>query len=121
MNDTREKLIQICLRPEYRVESTDNEIVPLPYIPYIPDGWNKILVLFEAQNLSGFSDGNTNYLDSLMKASESDQVNRLNNPVIKSNKDGGGIGISPWDEGWLDLALLSVFPDQEETGKDTGQ
>jgi hypothetical protein len=100
----KEQLIEICKKPEYLMAG-DHIVVKEPYIPYIPEHWNGVLVLFEAQNLSGFNDGNECYKNDI----QNDPYNRLGNRDLKKE----GIGITPWDEGWLDLPLKYVFPKYE--------
>jgi hypothetical protein len=99
-------LVEICKKKEYNLQTISNISIPTPYIPYVPNSWknNKILILFEAQNLSGSNDGLIKYKNKL---SEEDSFRRLGNSNIKDD----GIGITPWDEGWLDLPLRTCFPD----------
>lgn len=87
-----------------------NIVIDSPYIPYIPDNWeqNKILILFEAQNLSGSSIGNMEYVNEL-KSSKSKQVLRLYECLLTENE----IGISPWDDSYLDFPLKVCFPEHE--------
>jgi hypothetical protein len=101
----KKQLINICNQSIYQSQSS---IISAPYIPYIPDTWNekkpKVLLVFEAQNLSKSSKGNNDYTEELMNLSFNDQILRL----YKSSEK---IGITPWDEDWLTLPLKAVFPE----------
>ena len=48
-----DQMIQVCKR--HILPQHVHAVVPEPYIPYIPDKWNAMLVLAEAQNLSSGS------------------------------------------------------------------
>jgi len=110
IEDIKCRLIQICenfffsdnIRP-------DKIIIEAPYIPYIPSSWdqNRILVLFESQNLSGAMEGNAEYEDELEKLSKADQIRRLYTDLLGGER----IGISPWDLGYLDFPLKVCFPE----------
>ena len=90
----KKKLIEIC--ENYKLE--DNiAVIPEPYIPYIPENWNGILVLAESQNLSK---NNQNYVDKLKAESTNERILRL-------NKNKNDIGVYPWDDGSLKLAIES--------------
>lgn len=105
------ELIKICDNFKFNEKTKQgNIVIDSPYIPYIPDNWeqNKILILFEAQNLSGSSVGNKEYVDKL-KSSKSKQVLRLYECLLNENE----IGISPWDDGYLDFPLRVCFPEHE--------
>ena len=74
----------------------DSEIVVIrePYIPYIPNNWNRVLVLAESQNLSSSNEGYVQHLNSL---TANERMNRL-------GFEGDDIGVYPWDDGSLKLA-----------------
>ncbi|MFA6253487.1 MAG: hypothetical protein WC687_04450 [Patescibacteria group bacterium] len=69
--------------------------IPEPYIPYIPQRWNKTLVLAEAQNHSG------PYLSRLRGLSAQRRIIRLG---LFS-----GVGVQPWDDGCLKTAVWAVL------------
>jgi hypothetical protein len=97
----KEKLINICLT----FENLGREFDTYPYIPFIPNTWNKILVLGESQQLRGKRKGNSKYVERLTKSSIECQIRRLE--CLHPNL----IGITPWDNGLIKLALLSAFPE----------
>lgn len=111
------KLLQICKKhkisdleiPEYGKELKKYD--KFPFAPYIPKYWNKILVLAESQQLRGLNDGNQGYVQSLLEADDEDLIFRLGNFNITRTKPEEQIGISPWDEGYIKLAMLSSFPE----------
>ena len=78
-----------------------------PYAPYIPDNWNGYLVIAEAQQLKGNNEGNKKFVEELKVAAQEDLIFRLNNKKFLNSK----VGITPWDEGYIKLALKSAFPD----------
>lgn len=90
------KLIQICRKHISRI---DDVVLCEPYIPYIPEKWNGILILAEAQNLSKT---NNTYLQRLIRMNRKERFMRLS--------DIDNLGIQPWDDGTLKLAVSSVFP-----------
>lgn len=107
MEILKTKLVKIC--NDFRFEDSvriDNLVLETPYIPFIPDSWNKnkVLVLFEAQNLS---QTNQDYVDKLKQLPKRDKIERL---YEKPN-----LGIAPWDLGYLDFPLKVCFPDYEYT------
>ncbi len=97
----REKLIEICKK---NILQTDIAILREPYIPFIPDDWNGLLVLAEAQNLSST---NQSYVDQLLSCSSYDRICRF-----KHLED---VGVQPWDDGSIKIAIeasLGVNADQ---------
>lgn len=71
--------------------------IKCPYIPWVPDDWNGLLVLAEAQNLS-----NTYhyYREQLLSKTPTEQICRL-----YELENGYKAGIKPWDDGSLKLAV----------------
>jgi len=96
----KKKLIEIC--EKYILDDTI-AIIPEPYIPYIPNDWNKILILAESQNLSKT---NQNYVDTLKSKSSNEKILRLYDS--KNN-----VGVYPWDDGSLKLAIESSLNVEE--------
>jgi hypothetical protein len=64
------ELISIC--ENHTLPLTINAVVKEPYIPYLPEKWNRILVVAEAQNLS-----DTNYVNGLINAPIETRIRRL--------------------------------------------
>jgi hypothetical protein len=96
MHVDREALFGICAR--HHLPATIPAVVPEPYIPYIPEDWNGILVLAEAQNLS---DTNRAYREKLLAADTRLRYGRLG-PIY-------GIGIEPWADGTMPFAVEAAF------------
>lgn len=105
INTLIQKLVDICEKFIIDNRTPSNVVVKTPYIPLIPDNWsqNQILVLFEAQNLSGSRKGNNKFINSLNNCN---QIKRLYGGIIDSER----IGITPWDDGYLDFPLKVCFP-----------
>ena len=78
-------------------------VIEEPYIPYIPPNWNQILVLAESQNLSLSSE---EYVKALRKLDSEDRMKRLGlNGLCQENE----IGVGPWDDGSLKLAIKAAL------------
>lgn len=108
-------LIRISKKEDYHIDSKEydlNDFDKFPYIPFIPKEWNKILVLAEAQQLRGNNKGNITYRKRLKDATEQNQITRLGNHEINLKAPKEMIGIWPWDNGFIKMALLSVFPNE---------
>ena len=90
------RLAALCRR--YVLDSHSLVVVPEPYIPLIPEQWNGTLVLAEAQNLAG---KNGNYPTWLKAASPEARIRRLGRS--------GHIGVGPWDDGSLKLAVEAAL------------
>jgi len=86
-------LLNICeksILPE-----TADVVIHEPYIPYIPEDWNRIIVLAESQNLSK---DYHKYVSELKALTQIDRMRRLGQST-------GDIGVYPWDDGSLKIAL----------------
>jgi len=94
--DIKQDLIQIC--QNFKLADRIPVIVKEPYIPYIPESSNKVLVVAESQNLSKKMQP---YVDKLMKCSSNERILRLYNP-------NNILHIHPWDDGSIKLALASL-------------
>lgn len=92
-----EDLIRACKK--HVMADSETVVVREPYIPYIPNNWNQVLVLAESQNLSSSNDGYVQYLNSLAATK---RMNRL-------GLEADTIGIQPWDDGSLKLAVEAAF------------
>jgi len=73
-------------------------VVPEPYVPYVPRPWNGTLILAEAQNLSPKTNGE--YRQRLLAARAEHRMTRLGTLA--------NIGIQPWDDGSLKLAVAAA-------------
>lgn len=108
MKEIKEKLLEIC--KNYTFEEGNNVVIREAYIPYIPDAWNGILVLAESQNLSSSSD--KSYVNALRKASAEEKMTRLRGDS-HFGLGKGYVGIEPWDNGSLKLAIEAAFDDMD--------
>jgi len=77
-------------------------IVPEPYIPFVPEGWNGLLVLAEAQNLATDDE----YKAWLLPQSTEQRFRRLPRNCR--------VGVQPWDDGSLKLAVLAALSHRPE-------
>lgn len=102
----QEDLVEIC-RKFTLSEDDFNVVIPEPYFPYIPENWNKVLVLAESQNLSL---SNSEYVDELLRMTSEQRMARL-------GYDTEFVGVYPWDDGSIKLAIeASLKIRSEETG-----
>ena len=92
----KNRIIRICA--EYQLEQKYDVVIREAYIPYIPPKWNGCLVLGEAQNLSSTY---YKYVESLKRMTKQEQITRL--------KDPSNLGIKPWDEGSLKIAIKAAM------------
>ena len=78
-------------------------MVPEPYLPHVPENWNGILVLAESQQLAGAHE----YREWLEGLPSDQRMVRLSlgNP--------SGVGVGPWDDGTVKLALKAMLPEIE--------
>ena len=98
---TNELLIEICRN--HLPQNNIDVVIREPYIPYFPINWNEILMLAESQNLSNT---NLQYVEYLKGLSSTDRLCRLRGPI--------NIGIQPWDDGSLKLAVEASFGNKAE-------
>ncbi|MDZ4205125.1 MAG: hypothetical protein U1C46_09955 [Bacteroidales bacterium] len=92
----KNELIEKC--KEYIIEG-NKFVIAEPYIPYIPENWNGILILAESQNLSKTND---NYVTILRSLTPEQRIERL-------YYEESYIGVYPWDDGSLKLAVESAL------------
>lgn len=90
------QLVEIAT--QYIIKEGAGTVIAEPYIPFLPKRWNRFLVLAEAQNLN-----NTNYVSKLKSMDTTTRIRRL----YLEDKD---IGIRPWDDESLKIALIAAFP-----------
>lgn len=100
MHQVLADLQAICLRHVLPVQ--ERLVVPEPYVPFIPEEWNGILVLAEAQNLSDPEDP---YVKGLVIGSLSDRIMRLFAHDY--------VAVQPWLDGTLQLAMTALFGESE--------
>ena len=97
----KEDLLALCENYE-KGEIVTKVVIEEPYIPYIPPNWNRILILAESQNLSSSYEG---YVEALRKLDSKDRRKRLGLNGLNS----GNVGVGPWDDGSLKLAIEAAF------------
>lgn len=90
------RLIRICR--QHILPPALSAVVPEPYVPYVPPKWNGVLVTAEAQNLSRT---HANYVDWLAAQDTTGRIRRL--------YDYGQIGVAPWADGTLPIALEAAL------------
>lgn len=96
----KDHLISIC--KQHILTESDNVVVKEPYFPFIPNNWNRILVLAESQNLS---DTNSYYVNTLLGNDENWRCDRLN----KRFPIDGIVGVYPWDDGSIKIAIEAAL------------
>ena len=89
--------IEACL--QHVLRNSPDVVIGEPYVPYIPNIWNGVIVLAESQNLSLTNDTYVQWLNSKTKEKK---INRLN---IRKNL----IGVYPWDDGSIKIAVESAL------------
>lgn len=96
----KDGLVNLC--KNYILPVKENVVIPEPYIPYIPDKWNRVLVLAESQNLAKSND---DYVAALRKMDTRQKIERLYYAVKIENI----VRIQPWDDGSLKLATEAAL------------
>jgi hypothetical protein len=102
-------LAEICRRhrlPDRSCGATMEE----PYVPCIPGVWNGVLVLGEAQNHGTKSAA---YLEGLRAMGSERRIHRLRDLSSEERTrwfgDREDIGVQPWDDGSLKLAVEAAL------------
>ncbi len=101
-----DKLIKVC--ENHILSASALAVVREPYFPFVPKGWNGVLVLVDSQYVSNDNDI---YMDWLKNLSSCDKMKRL-----YLGKD--SVGIQPWDDGTLKLAVESFNYNASETASE---
>jgi hypothetical protein len=98
-------LINICKNHKY--PHPEEVMFVEPYLPYIPKDWNGILVLSESQNIK---EGDKYYKWLIDELNEETRMTRLGRKESRPpNIDCLDIGIGPWDDGTIKIALQAIF------------
>jgi hypothetical protein len=97
-DEIRAQLVDLCRK---HVLDAKRAVLSEPYVPFLPDAWNGLLVVAEAQNLSKTNEA---YVERLRSVSSSERIDRLRLASPEST-----IGIQPWDDGSLKLAVESAI------------
>jgi hypothetical protein len=118
-SELKKKLWQICKDhavTEKELKAYNGELVNYnryPYAPFIPKNWNGILVLGISQKISVHNNGDVDYRESLLNLSDDYLMFRLGNKDVTGKKSDQFLGVKPWDDGYLKLAMLSCFPESK--------
>jgi len=101
-----ESLLEVCRR--YREDAPENVLFDEPYLPYIPENWNGILVLAESQVIRS-KDKYAEWLEK--KLTPTQRMTRLGRkePTPPYEDQPDKIGVGPWDDGTIKLALQAIF------------
>ena len=104
VQEIRQKIVRIC-QSYGAYKGSTKVIVNTPYIPYIPDNWNGVLVLAEAQNLN---------LEAYKGFTELQKIFRLYPDQNDSKKYDdsypySNLQIQPWQDGSIPLALMAAL------------
>lgn len=118
-SELKKKLGQIC--KDHAINDTELKYYNgpfasydrYPYAPYIPKNWNGILVLGTSQKIKVKNNGDKEYRESLLDLSDDYLIFRLGNQVVTGKKPDQFLGVEPWDNGFLKLAMLSCFPESK--------
>ncbi|PWJ61957.1 hypothetical protein SAMN05720473_11334 [Fibrobacter sp. UWB15] len=104
IQELRQSLVDICQNGRYNGSTAVVESIP--YIPYIPENWNGILVVAEAQNMS----------EKLYKnCTELQKICRLypDKDCSKNHDASKGLfpelDVGPWEDGSIPLALKAAI------------
>lgn len=95
----KETLLDVCRKHCY--QNAPNCLVPEAYLPYMPENWNGILILAEAQTPY------PNYWEKLKDLDAIGRMTRLGRKELQFKET--DIGIGPWDNGTIKLALQAIF------------
>ncbi|HUS74018.1 MAG TPA: hypothetical protein VMY06_13240 [Sedimentisphaerales bacterium] len=101
--DKEKALLEVCKK--YTADAPKNVIFPEPYLPYIPEDWKGILVLAESQMIKSTDD--ESYGGKLKRLSSVEKMARLGEKELQYKE--GDIGVGPWDNGTIKLALQAIF------------
>lgn len=104
IQELRQKLVKICLDYGAYQGSTD-VVVDIPYIPYIPDNWNGVLVVAEAQNLNigAYADCSVERkICRLYPDYDNTQSYAVDGPFPI-------LDVKPWEDGSIPLALKAAL------------
>lgn len=86
-------------------QGSSDVVVDIPYIPYIPENWNGVLVVAEAQNLD---------IGAYANCSDNQKICRLypDNDCTRNYAVNGSFSkmdVKPWEDGSIPLALKAAL------------
>ena len=106
----REVLLEVCKQHIY--QEIEHVVVPEPYLPYKPKKWNGILVLAESQVIRNKEEEYAKWLQGLTPEQRMTRLGRKDpKPPYPDKRD--KIGVGPWDDGTIKLALQAIFKGAE--------
>jgi hypothetical protein len=109
--DLKSDLLSICRKAG---RSLSGMVIADPYIPFVPDEWNGILILSEAQNLGKVFGAHVGLLrdrspeELLLRLYP--EVRQMLYPNSTAHSD--ALGVGPWDDGPLPFAASAVWDQQ---------
>ncbi len=89
----------VSVSKKFTLPKDGSVVIEESYIPYIPEQWNKILVLAESQNLSAT---NCEYVETLLSMTSEGRIRRL-------GTSSDFVGVYPWDDGSIKLAVEAAL------------
>ena len=104
IQELRQKLVKECLNYG-AYQGTTEVVVDIPYIPYIPENWNGILVVAEAQNLNIGDYANCSDEQKICRLypdHDSSRSYAIEGPFPKMD-------VKPWEDGSIPLALKAAL------------
>lgn len=104
IQELRQKLVKECLNYG-AYQGTTEVVVDIPYIPYIPENWNGILVVAEAQNLNIGDYANCSDEQKICRLypdHDSSRSYAIEGPFPKMD-------VNPWADGSMPLALKAAL------------
>lgn len=104
--DQEKTLLEVCRK--YTSDAPANVMFPEPYLPYKRKKWNGILVLAESQVIRNKQEKYAQWLQGLTPEQRMTRLGRKDpTPPYADKRD--KIGIGPWDNGTIKLALQAIF------------
>lgn len=99
-------MLEVCER--FTDDAPTGVVVKEPYIPYKPKNWNGILILAESQAIPSTNDKYAQWLEKLTPKQRMTRLGRTE-PEAPYPKEPWRIGIGPWDDKTVQLAMKAVF------------
>ena len=99
----KDHLLSVCKEFTIDCPKDTDIVVPEPYLPLIPEKWNGLLVLAQSQNLAN---PEADYVKWLVGLSPNERMLRLELDKPQFNF----VGVGPWDDGHIPLAVKALAP-----------
>ena len=104
VQELRKKLIEIC-QSYGAYKGSTKVVVDTPYIPYIPDNWNGVLVLAEAQNLNIGDYREFTELQKICRLYPDQDCSKKYDDLYPYSR----LQIQPWQDGSIPLGLKAAL------------